>query len=408
VEGAVSEEEKRWSRLPLSGIRVLDLSRLLPGPFCAQLLGDYGADVIKVEDTGPGDFSRLLPPFIGAEGSSAQGAAFLAINRNKRSIALDLKTEGGKEALRRLARGADVLLEGFRPGVLDRLGLGYEALRRENPRLVYCALTGYGQDGPLRDRAGHDLNYLGYAGVLAMTGMRGGPPVPPGIQVADLTGALYAAIGILLALEARARTGVGQLVDVSMLDGALSLLSIHAGAVFAGARLRRGEFMLSGGRPNYAVYETRDGRYLAVGAVEPKFWEAFARALGREDWIARQYVEGEEAAALRAEVAAAIRERTLAEWTALFDGVEACVSPVLEPEEALDGEQVAARGMRRAMPHGALGLIHQIGPAVRLSETPGELRLAPPRQGEHTDEVLAEAGFSAEEIAALRAAGAAR
>lgn len=387
--------------LPLDGIRVLDLSRLLPGPFCAQLLGDYGADVVKVEDTGLGDFMRALPPFVGTE-----SAGFLAVNRNKRCVAVDLKTEGGREVLRRLARRADVLLEGFRPGVMDRLGLGWEALRRENPRLVYCALTGYGQDGPYRDRAGHDLNYLGYAGILAITGAADGPPVPPAVQVADMTGALYAAIGILLALRARELTGAGQLVDVSMLDGVLSLLSIHAGAALAGEPPRRGAGWLSGARPGYGVYETKDGRFLAVGTVEPKFWEAFARAAGHEEWAARQLVEGEEAARLRDEVAAVVRGRTLAEWTEVFAGVEACVSPVLEVEEALENEQVLARGMRRAMPHPTLGMIHELAPAVRLSGTPGELRRAPPGKGEHTDEVLLEAGYSAAEIAALRAAGA--
>jgi crotonobetainyl-CoA:carnitine CoA-transferase CaiB-like acyl-CoA transferase len=385
---------------PLEGIRVVDLSRLLPGPFCSQLLGDYGADVVKVEDTGLGDFVRLTPPFIGSE-----SGPFLAVNRNKRSIALDLKKEKGREVLRRLARRADVLLEGFRPGVLDRLGVGWDALRSENPRLIYCALTGYGQDGPWRERAGHDINYLGYAGVLAMTGAADGPPVPPGVQVADLTGAFYAAIGILLALEARHRTGAGQLVDVSMLDGALSLLSIHAGAAFAGEPPRRGAGWLSGARPGYGAYETKDGRWLAVGTLEPKFWEAFARTVGHEEWVARQLAEGADAARLREEVAAVVRERTLEEWVRAFEGVEACVSPILEVEEALEGEQVLARGMRRAMPHPTLGMVQQLGPAVRLSETPGDLRRPPPRKGEHTDEVLAEAGYAPEEIAALRAAG---
>ncbi len=388
--------------LPLEGVRVLDLSRLLPGPFCSQILADFGADVVKVEAPGLGDFVRALPPFVGSE-----SAYFLAINRNKRSAAIDLKHERGREALVRLARRADVLIDGFRPGVLDRLGVGWEALRQENPRLVWCAISGYGRDGPLRDRAGHDINYCAYAGVLALTGAEpGGPPVPPGVQVADLSGALYAAIGVLLALRARERTGEGQLVDVSLHESALALLSMHAGAAFAGEPPRRGEAPLSGGRPNYSVYRTKDGRHLAVGAIEPKFWEAFCRAIGREDLALASLATGEVAARARAEVQAAIGARTLAEWMEIFEKVEACVSPVLEVEEALDSEHAIAREMRRALPHPALGLIHQLGPVPRLCATPAELRRAPPRLGEHTDEILAEAGYSAEEIAALRATGA--
>jgi crotonobetainyl-CoA:carnitine CoA-transferase CaiB-like acyl-CoA transferase len=393
---------------PLGGVRVLDLSRLLPGPFCAQILGDFGAEVIKVEDTGAGDLVRMAPPYLGGSWS----APFLMVNRNKKSVSLNLKTPGGKEAFLRLARESDVVLEGFRPGVMGRLGLDFETLREGHPGLVYCALTGYGQDGPYRDRAGHDLNYLGYAGVLDMTGAADGPPVLPGVQVADLTGALYAVIGILLALEARRRDGRGQLVDVAMLDGVLSLLSIHAGAALAGDPPERGKFALAGAMPNYGVYETRDGRYLAVGSLEPQFWaracavlELPALAGEALGFLTADKGSGE----MRAKVAARIRERTLAEWTEALEGVDACVTPVHTAAEALENEQVRARGLRRAMPHPDLGLIHQLGPGVRLCETPATLRTPPPALGADTGDVLREiAGYKDVELEALRAAGAIR
>jgi len=392
--------------LPLEGIRVLDLTRHLPGPFCTQLLGDFGAEVWKVETPGPGDPTRMVPPFVG----DRESALFMAVNRNKQSIALDLKRAGGKRVLKGLAREADVLVEGFRPGVMARLGLGYETLRDENERLIYAAITGYGQTGPLRDRAGHDLNYVAYSGALDMTGAADGPPVQPGVQVADLTGALYAVIGILLALEARRRTGRGQLVDVSMLDGCVSLLSIHALAAFYGQPPVRGRFALSGCLPNYSVYETSDGRHLAVAALEPQFWARAADALGLTelaDRAIRYPLDPELSAVDRAVVASRVRERTLAEWEAVFEPVDACVSPVRTAAEALESAPVRARGLRRATPHPTLGLIHQLAPGVHLEDTPGSLRTPPPAHGEQTDALLSSVlGLSAEEIAALRGEGA--
>src|SRR5437763_5738027 len=220
--------------LPLEGLRVLDLTRLLPGGFCSLLLADFGADVIKVEDTGPGDYVRWAPPFYDGAEQTARSALFLALNRGKRSIRLDLKSSGGRDALLRLARGADVLLESFRPGVLDRLGVGYETLRQDNPRLIYCAITGYGQDGPNRDRSGHDMNYLGLGGLLGLTGEPGGPPVQSAGQIADVGGgALMAAVGVLIALRERERSGEGQFVDSSMFDGALSWLAMVAADMLA-------------------------------------------------------------------------------------------------------------------------------------------------------------------------------
>jgi alpha-methylacyl-CoA racemase len=240
----------------LAGLRVLDLTRLLPGGFCSLVLADFGADVIKVEDTGLGDYVRWAPPYYEGAEKSAASALFLSLNRGKRSIRVDLKSPGGNEVLLRLVRDADVLLESFRPGVLDRLGVGYERLRTENPGLVYCAITGYGQDGPNRDRPGHDINYLGLNGILGLSGEANGPPVPAAAQIADLGGgALMAVAGIMIALQERARSGEGQLVDCSMFDGSLSFLAMLAGEMLADGRApRRGELRLAGGIICYRPY----------------------------------------------------------------------------------------------------------------------------------------------------------
>src|SRR2546421_1997256 len=275
---------------PLEGIRILDLSRLLPGGFCTLLLADLGADVLKVEDTGMGDYVRWAPPYHEGAEDSAKSAVFLALNRNKRSIRVNLKEESGKEVLRRLAREHDVLLESFRPGVLDRLGVGYEQLRSENAGLVYCAISGYGQDGPYRDRSGHDMNYLGLVGLLGLTGERDGPPVQAAGQIADVGGgALMAAFGILAALHERERSGEGQFVDVSMADGALSWLSMVAARYFAEGRVpHRGDLELAGSLVCYRPYACKDG-WGTLGALEPKFWQAWCRGGGREDLVGKQF-----------------------------------------------------------------------------------------------------------------------
>ena len=272
--------------LPLEGLTVLDLSRLLPGGYCSLILADFGADVIKVEDTGMGDYVRWAPPYYDGAEETARSAKFLSLNRGKRSIRIDLKNERGKQVLLRLVRGADVLLESFRPGVLDRLGVGYERLKQENPRLVYCAITGYGQDGPNRDRSGHDMNYLGLGGLLGLTGEADGPPVQSAGQIADLGGGgLMAAVGVLIALRERERSGEGQFVDCSMFDGALSWLAMVAADMFAdGVVPRRGTLHLAGAVTCYRPYRCADG-YVTLGALEPKFWAEFCRGVGREDLL---------------------------------------------------------------------------------------------------------------------------
>jgi crotonobetainyl-CoA:carnitine CoA-transferase CaiB-like acyl-CoA transferase len=395
------------SRLPLEGVTVLDLSRLLPGPFCSLLLADFGADVIKVEDTGMGDYVRWAPPYIEGVEDSAKSSAFLALNRGKRSIRLDLKSEGGREALLRLVRTADVLLESFRPGVLDRLGVGYERLRRENPGLVYCAISGYGQAGPGRERSGHDMNYLGLNGVLGLTGEAGGPPVQAAGQIADLGGgALMAAVGILVALRERERSGEGQFVDCSMFDGALSWLAMLAAETLAtGTAPQRGGLMLAGAIICYRPYRCADG-YVSLGALEPKFWAAWCRGVGREDLVEHQFDPPGSPA--HAETEAVFAGRTREQWRQFASEHDCCLEPVLGLDEVLDSELVAAREMVTELDQpGATAPVRLLGPPLKLSRTPADPNRAPgPVLGEHTEAVLAAAGYSTEEIAALVESGA--
>jgi crotonobetainyl-CoA:carnitine CoA-transferase CaiB-like acyl-CoA transferase len=395
------------SRLPLEGIRVLDLSRLLPGPFCSMLLADFGADVLKVEDTGMGDYARWAEPAYEGVERSAGSALFVGLNRGKRSVRLDLKTDDGRDVLLRLVRESDVLLESFRPGVLDRLGVGYERLRNENPGLVYCAITGYGQDGPNRDRSGHDLNYLGLVGLLAMSGDADGPPVQSAGQIADVGGgSLMAAFGILAALRERDRSGEGQLVDVSMADGALSWLGMLAGRTFARGRSpRRGELELGGRLLCYRPYRCADG-WVTCGALEPKFWAAWCRGVGREDLIERQF-EPPGSDAHRA-VETLFAARTRDQWAAFAAEHDCCVEPVLELDEALDSDLVRAREMVVELDQpGATAPVRVLGAPVKLSRTPADPARAPaPGLGEHTREVLLALGYDEDRVTAMLEAGA--
>ncbi|HET8757183.1 MAG TPA: CaiB/BaiF CoA-transferase family protein [Solirubrobacteraceae bacterium] len=369
----------------LAGLRVLDLSRLLPGGFCSLLLADFGADVIKVEDLGMGDYVRADPP------------AFHALNRGKRAVRIDLKHPSGRDAFVRMAGDADVVLESFRPGVMDRLGVGYERLRADNPRLVYCAITGYGQDSPYAQRAGHDMNYLALTGLLGLTGDPDGAPIQAAGQIADLGGgALMAAFGILAALRERDASGEGQFVDIAMKDGALSWLAMDAARVLAGAAAPgRGETPLAGGLICYRPYRCADG-WVTLGALEPKFWRAWCDGIGRADLAERQFEPvGSD---VHREVEAAFMERTRADWQAFNDEHDCCVEPVLALDEALEraGDMVVESGSERLL-----------GTPVRLSRTPADPRRAagPPR-GADTDAVLTEAGLTAGEIRELREAGA--
>jgi crotonobetainyl-CoA:carnitine CoA-transferase CaiB-like acyl-CoA transferase len=381
-------------RMSLDGIRVLDLTRLLPGAFCTLLLADMGADVVKVEEPRSGDYMRWYPPL-----RDGQSALFNALNRNKRSLALDLKQNAGRDLFLALVERADVVVEGNRPGVMDRLGLGWPVLRDRHPALVMASITGYGQDGPWSGRAGHDLNYMAVAGALSLNGRRGEPPHPLAVQVADIGGGgQAAATAILGALLAVARGGPGRFLDVSMTDGALSWLAVPLAQVHEQGPIARGGHRLTGRYACYGVYECADGRYLSVGALEPKFWRALCEAIGRPDLVDVQYAEGEEQERVRAELAAVVATRTRDEWAEALGGLDACCEPVLELEEVAAHPQVRARGMVVERPTGL-----ELAPAVR--QTADWRRRDPPGLGADTAAVLAEAGVGAARLEELRAAG---
>ena len=389
---------------PLEGITILDLTRLLPGPYGTMLLGDLGAEVIKIEEPEQGDYARWYPPHINQVGSR-----HLLLNRNKKSITLNLKKPEGRSILLKMVeKGADVLIEQFRPGVMDRLGVGYKDLEKVNSRLVYCALTGFGQDGPYRDLAGHDINYIGIGGILGITGPKGGPPALPGTQIADLVaGGLYAVIGILTALMGRQKTGRGQFVDVSMLDGVVSLIPDSAALFFAeGESPRMGERRLTGGLPQYQTYRTKDGKYLAVGALEDKFWANLARALGKPDWAQRVPREKEpRTQEIKEEMIRIFLTKTRQEWLDILMKEDTCVTAVHSLEETFSDPHVLHRKMLVDVPHPKAGRIRQIGVPIKFSETPGEVLIPAPEIGQHTEEILNGLGYNQEAIDRLRKEG---
>lgn len=387
---------------PLAGVKILDLTRLLPGGYATLLMADLGADVVKVEEPGKGDYIRWTPPVVGD-----LSAAHIALNRNKRSITLNLKSERGRALFLDLAGSFDVVIESFRPGVMDRLGVGYEALSSLHPQLIYAAISGYGQDGPRSLVAGHDNNYIGYAGVLSIIGAEGDRPVLPGVQVGDLAGGgMSAVIAILAALFRRSITGRGDMCDISMMDGAMSWLSIHAGEFVATSEVPKRELMhLSGRFPCYRVYPAADG-YLTVGALEPQFWSRLMAKLERDDLADDAFAMGDR----RNEVISILEEtfmkRTRAEWMGFFGDEDVCVGPVNDLAEAFEDPQVVAREMVFDSEIDGVGPWRHIGNPIKLSGAPGKVdRLPPPRLGEHTAEVLSAAGISDADLEALRSEG---
>lgn len=385
----------------LEGIRVLDLTRLLPGPWCTMMLGDLGAGVIKVEEPIKGDYMRWLPPL-----NKKESIFFLALNRNKKSITLNLKHQKGKELFLKLVETADVVVESFRPGVMDRLGLGYTELRRQNPRIILCSISGFGQDGPYKDMVGHDINYIGYAGVLGLTRDERGVPVVPGVQMGDIGGgALMALTGILTALLYRERGKGGQHVDVSMTDGMVSWLSVWAAKYLcSGEKIETEDMFLSGYYPFYNIYETKDGKYITLGALEKHFWDNLCEIVGREDFKEHQYSK-EKRGEILSYLKKKFKERTLAEWLSIAREYDVCLGPVNTIEETFNDPQILHRGMKLEIDHPVEGKLKQIGIPIKFSDTPGRIKSPPPLLGEHTDEILTGLGLDKGEIEELRSEG---
>ncbi len=399
--------------LALEGVRILDLSMLVPGAFCTMLLGDLGADVLKIEAPGVNVLrgsSRALP-----KEEQQKAAAYYALDRNKKSIVVNLKSEAGREIFYRLSEHADAIVEGFRPGVAKRLKIDYETVSKLNPGIVYCSLSGYGQNGPYHTFPGHDINYIAMAGVLGLIGSSEGPPAVPLNLVADFAGAaLYGALGISIALVARNKTGKGQYVDIAYMDGAISLMTwFNCGYFFDGSMLKRGESWLHGAYPYYGVYETKDGKYITVGCLEPHFWDSLCRLLGKEEYISNRFAlehtfhkpEGEKWDEIHSSLKQIFLTKTRDEWFELLIRNDVPAGKVNTPDEVFSDPQVLHRQMVIEVEHPALGKIRQVGIAPRLSSTPGKVRSLSPLPGEHTDEILRELGYKQEEIRSLRQEG---
>ena len=367
----------------LEGIRILDLSRLLPGPYCTMLLADFGAEVIKIEEPGRGDYARSFPPFL-----KDFGYWHLQLNRNKKSVVLDLKSDAGREAFLELAKTADVVVESYRPGVLKKLGIDYETVSKINPKIIYCALTGYGKNGPLAKQADHDIGYVSLAGITNMSGEAGGKPAIPGVLMADMNSAMAAGMSILIALRHAQMTGQGQEIDISLYNVAMTLMPGAASLYFgSGFVAERGNNWLTGMYANYNIYKTKDNRYVSVGCLEKKFWTNLCTALQRADLI--DLIDDEENHPyLKEQLAFEFEKRTMTEWEAYLKGKDTCVTPVLNFVEACGAEQTSANEMVLTVNDEELGEYKQIGFAMKMSKTPAQLSKRAPRLGEDNEEIL--------------------
>lgn len=389
------------SALPLQGITVLDLSRQLPGPVSTQMLADFGADVIKIEDTGAGDNFRSVDPKL--NGFSAR---HLQINRNKRALAIDLKSEEGRAVFMQLASSAQVVFEQFRPGVVQRLGIDYEAVRQVNPGVVYCSLSGFGQNGPLRDVVAHDPNYLSVSGVLGLLGRRGGHPAMSGPQISDLAAAHLATIGILMALRRAEQSGEGDYIDISLFDSAMSM-SVTAVATYLGGgeAPSRGEERHNGRYPWSDIYETADGGFITISSIESHFYANLCNALGRPEWLGDQYASDERLDTIRADMVHIFRSRTRDDWFERLKDKDVCISPVLSVAEAVESEHAVARGSVITHTHPVAGETRLLANPIRLRHAPASVRLPAPALGEHSADILAALGYAPDAIAQLAARG---
>ena len=386
----------------LTGIKVLDLTRLLPGPYCTLMMADYGAEVIKVEEPETGDYIRWRKPAI-----NGIGARHLTINRNKKSVELNLKSVEGREIFKRLAMESDVIIESFRPGVMNRLGIGYEEISKLNEGIIYCSLTGYGQTGPYSKLPGHDINFVGYSGILGLIGEKDGKPVIPGVQIADLGGgALMALSAITMALLHKEKTGKGQYIDVSMLDGAITWLYAAASDYFASGTVpERGKNRLDGHFAFYNVYETKDNKFLSVGAAEKKFWIELCELVGKPEWIDLHEGPEEVQQCLKQEMAELFKQQNQQYWLDLLQTKDTCVGPIYDLNQLYEDPQIIEREMFTTMQHPTAGKIQQIGFPIKFSETPGEIYAHSPMLGEHTEEILLQIGYSKENILSLEENG---
>ena len=390
--------------MALDGIKVLDLSRLAPGPHCSMLLADFGADVTLVEAV-PGASAKLGTTGVRRSEAAERAAAFNALGRGKKSIALNLKEEEARTIFYRMVEGADVVIEGFRPGVVKRLGVDYDTLSAINPRIICCSISGFGQTGPYANLVGHDINYIAIGGALGVTGRPGQPPAIPVNLLADFAGGgLTAAFAICLAIIAREKTGRGQYIDVGMSDGVLSLMTSAFSHYFStGQPIRPGEYLLNGAAPFYNTYRCSDGRWFSIGSIEPHFWENLCRVLGTEDLLPHQFDQPKWPEMIE-RFAGIFATKTADEWMAILSQYDICAAPVLEMENVVTNEHNLARGMVIEL-DSPVGKVKQIGVAPKLSDTPGMPRSTAPLIGQHTDEILGGLGFTAEQIADLRSRG---